>query len=942
MAWLLAAAVPASAQIVYFGQNKIQHNRFRWQILQGEHVHLYHYPEEAELARHALVIAEESYAELRLRFRIEPSAPVPLVLYTSHHHFSETNLVPYILPEGVAGFTEYARGRVALPFTGSYADLRDVLRHEMVHVFQRAELEEIYRRHPRGFDPPPLWLSEGLAEYWSGSRAAAREILLRDATLSGRLPTVEELTYSGLSYAVYVFGHSLAAHLAQRFGDDALLLLYESLPQGETYEAVFRAALGEGASELTDSWHQLLRERYYPLVTDHPSLEAAATRLTGDAEMARMPVVVAPARAGDPPELVYLSARGANASLRAAPLGDPPLEGRLLLEGEKEERFESFHPGQSRLDVSAGRRVAFVSKLHDRDALYVLALDGGQVQGPFHFRNLIAISSPSWSPDGTRVVFSALDWEGLADLYLFEIAGERLQRLTRDRFHDTDPAWSPDGGEIVFASDRGATGVEGFLNLWTLSLETGGLRPLTNGRWNDTGPRWSPGGRRLLYASDRDGVPNLRVLEEGTAGDDAREDRELTRIVTGTLEAAWMPDGRGVVFAAYQGGRFAIHRLRQEATDSLLAGADALDARELAATPATGPPSGPDTLAWAWPAPASSAIPLVPYRTRYQLDVAQGAVAYDLAGNFGEGVQAVLSDDLNDRLLLVGLSHSGESFDDFFTRLSFGVSRVDLSRRLNYAVGVFHYVGDFVDQRDLPFFERRLGARFGGAYPFSRYDRIEVGQVLAHSDKSAFLGGPRRRRMIGESEVGWVRDNAQWGTAGPRDGGRTRLALAAVTDLGHAQLENVSLVADARRYLPLGRRTSLALRASFNGSQGTDPELFALGGSWSLRGYRRNSLVGTRALLLNQELRFPLVAPFTLFLPPGRIGFPGIEGALLFDAGNAWEEHDAFPGLVGSYGFGARVPLGGVLALRFDYVWTTDFEGATRGPDLDFFFGWDY
>ncbi|MGH7589601.1 MAG: hypothetical protein ACRELU_13530, partial [Gemmatimonadota bacterium] len=170
---LLAAATPLSAQYSRFGKNKVQYDDFHWEILTGEHVDLYYYPEERELALVALAYAEESFQFLEQKFSYSPKDRIPLVVYASHQHFEQTNIVPFFIPEGVAGFTEFLKGRVALPFNGSYADFRRVIRHELVHVFQARKGSHIKRLHPGGYEwNSPFWFSEGLAEYWSGPWSA--------------------------------------------------------------------------------------------------------------------------------------------------------------------------------------------------------------------------------------------------------------------------------------------------------------------------------------------------------------------------------------------------------------------------------------------------------------------------------------------------------------------------------------------------------------------------------------------------------------------------------------------------------------------------------------------------------------------------------------------------------------------------------------------------
>jgi hypothetical protein len=47
---LLLSAVSCSAQIYYFGRNKVQYTNFAWHVLKTPHFDIYYYPEIQELA----------------------------------------------------------------------------------------------------------------------------------------------------------------------------------------------------------------------------------------------------------------------------------------------------------------------------------------------------------------------------------------------------------------------------------------------------------------------------------------------------------------------------------------------------------------------------------------------------------------------------------------------------------------------------------------------------------------------------------------------------------------------------------------------------------------------------------------------------------------------------------------------------------------------------
>ena len=145
------------------------------------------------------------------------------------------------------------------------------------------------------------------------------------------------------------------------------------------------------------------------------------------------------------------------------------------------------------------------------------------------------------SPDGRRVAM-ILSKAGSPDLWVANIDGTNLKRLTETREDESSPCWSPDGTKICYASR-----VSERRSLFIISANGGAPQRLnTGGEPNPSEPDWSPDGKTIVFTSQpRAGFNICTVPAQGG---------QVQLLVAGE-DPSWAPNSRTVIFTRRTGNK---------------------------------------------------------------------------------------------------------------------------------------------------------------------------------------------------------------------------------------------------------------------------------------------------------------------------------------------------------------------------------------------------
>lgn len=617
-----------------------------------------------------------------------------------------------------------------------------------------------------------------------------------------------------------------------------------------------------------------------------------------------------------------------------------------------------------------GNKLAFQGTEGSFVNIYVYELETGDFMNITN--DMFSDSDPEWSRDSQAVLFTSdrgdrvelgtyrQDYFMLAnpnlkqtDIYLAGLDDTRAQRLTQTEGWNELRARMLEDGRVIYVSDQ-----NGINNIYVMNVDTRVSRPVTDLMTGVMQMSITPDGTRMAVNTISEGLLDIFVVQEPLErvkssslepnywGQRRARERAEERVPAigysrALFNSEFRSDGLALadIEAAEEEEQEESVRERQTETIDFRNYEFSEDLEEEYADEEREERFSPEEN-------RTEDGRFIPrrYRLNFSPDFTQGQASIGTRYATYSAIQARVTDVLGDHQISFG---SNLVFD--LRNSSYYLQYAYLRNRTNYfgtfthnAIQFQTFGGDIVRFR-------YYSGDVGISYPLNRFERFELsgGFVGLSRDLTNIQFGSQAtvdRDYLLYPQARYVRDVTIPGFITPAKGSRLALEVSGSAPVSDAFLGFVSATADARYYVNLGRRYTIAMRGLGGASFGPDPQNYLLGGvsGWinfqqqqrlsqenlaniffalpalPMRGWAYNSSVGDKFALANLEFRFPLIAAAI----PGPIPlFPlyNIQGVGFVDAGASWDKTDFNDLLVGT-GFGLRTILFG-LPFRYDIAW---------------------
>jgi WD40 repeat protein len=429
-----------------FGKNRVQYSDFLWTYYRFNNFDVYYYLNGKELALHTAAYARQYIPDIEKKLETTLDEKVQFIVYNTLNDLRQSNLgLMNSVQYNTGGITHIIGHKIFLYFDGDMNHFDQQIRAGISKML----LDGIIFGQSIGSQVKnntlinlPSWFSDGLVSYYSRNWDTELDNIMKDGIMTGRYRKFNHLLGTDAVYA----GHSIWRFVAEKYGPENISNIIYMTRVNRSVESGFLYVLGISFKNLVKEWEAWYKQIYES--QDQQAFTGFGNKLKTKVKQDRVY------------DRVKISPDGENLAYVTNELGLYKVFLYNTAKGKQKRIFRKGFRLDEKVDYSyplmawhpTGRLLAMVLEHKGLIFLYSYDLETKKwtKQNIFGFQKILDLS---YSPDGRSFVFSAIQ-KGQSDIYLYNIAANTYEQITKDIYNDLSPRFLFKSNKLIFSSNR--------------------------------------------------------------------------------------------------------------------------------------------------------------------------------------------------------------------------------------------------------------------------------------------------------------------------------------------------------------------------------------------------------------------------------------------------------------------------------------------------------
>ncbi len=501
-----------------FGKNRLQFKDFIWSVYKFDRFETYFNVGGREVAIYTAHAAKKYLDEVEKFMDHSTEEKIQFIIYNKYEEYRQSNIgLEGDGQANVGGVTHIVGRKVFVYFDGDHvkldeqikAGISEVLFNDMMYG---GALKDMLKNST--LLNLPEWYTKGFIAYSSRKWNTDVDNRVKDGILSGRYKIFNRLTGDDATLA----GQSIWNYIVETYGEGVVSNILYMTKVSRNIESSFLFVLGVSTKNLTADWINYYSDRYK--YSDTTAVQPKDPELLRPKKVKAARVYSQLKLSPDGKYYTYVTNEMGKVKFWLYDI-EKGKKKRILKYGHKLDRINDYtypiiawHP--------SGKLFAYVSEVNGRTFLTFYTLETGEKESR-PLDNFDKVLDMSYDDEGKKMVMSAMQ-KGQSDIYIYSIAGNNSEQITKDIYDDLHPRFINKSTQIIFSSNRvndtlrgnmedPKTNLSHFTDLFIYNTKTKSnvlYRVTRTPKINEVMPS-DFDGERFTYLSDANGVMNRYV-----------------------------------------------------------------------------------------------------------------------------------------------------------------------------------------------------------------------------------------------------------------------------------------------------------------------------------------------------------------------------------------------------------------------------------------------